>query len=144
DDYSRRWGQECRFAHESHDNLSRSSVIHSRPFPNASLLSDCYRPPPPVHKATNLANEPLDTDTPTFSFRALERSLAEKPQDARSKLSVQTVSIARQLGFEDSEVYTPLDENLTRKDLEIFRASEPFAPGNVPLSAPPKELCFRC
>ncbi|KAF5394735.1 hypothetical protein PHET_10463 [Paragonimus heterotremus] len=164
-----RWGQKCRFSHESHDTLSRSSLIHSRPFLNAPLLSDCYRLPPPVQKLPTsqtkfvaranvrqsqpdlrltinrkAPSQPLSTDTPTFSFRALERSLAETPQNIRSKLSVNTVSIARQLGFEDSEVYTPLDKNLTQKDLEIFRASEPFAPGSVPLSAPPKELCFRC
>ncbi|CAI2733631.1 unnamed protein product [Schistosoma spindalis] len=63
-----------------------------------------------------------------FSFRQTEKMI--KMQSSRY----------REWGYEASEIYSSYDQ-LSEKELSIYRSAGNFVPGTIPLSSPSENLC---
>ncbi|CAI2733630.1 unnamed protein product [Schistosoma spindalis] len=71
----------------------------------------------------------IDSKYPnSFSFRQTEKMI--KMQSSRY----------REWGYEASEIYSSYDQ-LSEKELSIYRSAGNFVPGTIPLSSPSENLC---
>lgn len=73
-------------------------------------------------------NKPISPGLTGFSFRQTEKVI--KMQSSRY----------REWGYEASEIYSSNDQ-LSEKELSIYRSAGNFVPGTIPLSSPSENLC---
>ncbi|CAH8644919.1 hypothetical protein MS3_00002753 [Schistosoma haematobium] len=73
-------------------------------------------------------NKPISPGLTGFSFRQTEKVI--KMQSSQY----------REWGYEASEIYSSYDQ-LSEKELSIYRSAGNFVPGTIPLSSPSENLC---
>ncbi|CAH8612792.1 unnamed protein product [Schistosoma intercalatum] len=130
-------GIKCTFSHNINGSCANSSHTYRRDLKEAidskysngqsNNLTRCL-----TNIDTNIVsktnNKPISPGLTGFSFRQTEKVI--KMQSSRY----------REWGYEASEIYSSYDQ-LSEKELSIYRSAGNFVPGTIPLSSPSENLC---